>query len=61
MADGVVVLFYAYTPLSDPEGVVGRIQAVCENAGVTGKLRIAAEVSERERRREAPHEKKKEE
>jgi len=43
-ADGAIVLFYAYVALSDPKGIVSRLQAVCEKAGVTGKLRIAAEV-----------------
>lgn len=42
--EGAVVLFYAYAPLSDPRGVVARLQAVCEAQGVTGKLRVAAEV-----------------
>lgn len=42
--DGAVVLFYAYVHLSDPMGVVDRLRRACEAAGVTGKLRIAAEV-----------------
>jgi predicted sulfurtransferase len=37
------VLFYAYTRLSDPVGVVSRLLAVCQATGITGKLRIAAE------------------
>ena len=43
-SDGAIVLFYAYVALSDPKGIVSRLQAVCEKAGITGKLRIAAEV-----------------
>jgi hypothetical protein len=44
---GSVVLFYAYTALADPGGVVARLHAACERGGVTGKLRVAAEVRQR--------------
>ena len=40
---GVVILFYAYVRVSDPDALAARLRAACDAAGVTGKIRVAAE------------------
>ena len=40
---GVVILFYAYVRVSDPSALAARLRAACASAGVTGKIRVAAE------------------
>jgi xeroderma pigmentosum group C-complementing protein len=40
---GVVILFYAYVRVSDPDALAARLRAACGAAGVTGKIRVAAE------------------
>jgi xeroderma pigmentosum group C-complementing protein len=40
---GVVILFYAYVHVTDPKALADRVRSACESAGVTGKIRIAAE------------------
>ena len=40
---GVVILFYAYARVSDPNALAARLRTACDTAGVTGKIRVAAE------------------
>ena len=40
---GVVILFYAYVRVSDTDALAARLRAACDAAGVTGKIRVAAE------------------
>ena len=40
---GVVILFYAYVRVSDPNALAARLRSACDAAGVTGKIRVAAE------------------
>ena len=40
---GVLILFYAYVRVSDPSALAARLRAACASAGVTGKIRVAAE------------------
>ena len=40
---GVVVLFYAYVAVRDPASFAARVRFACDNASVTGKIRIASE------------------
>jgi len=40
---GVVVLFYAYVTVEDPKSFADRVRSVCEQEGITCKIRIAHE------------------